>query len=417
MAMRFGAAFWVQRTGWPELREAVLRAEAAGFDDLWIDDHLLCDEGDWPDAKLEAWTTLAAIAAITERARLGHLVSANTLRNPGLTAKMATTIDHVSGGRTILGIGAGWFEREHEAFGFDFGTGIGERLDRLVEAVPLLRRLLDGETVTHEGRFYTFRDAICAPRPVQDHLPILIGGSGPREDAPARRPVRGHVEHLRDAGRGGGGRRDPAGGLRGRRAGRARDRAHGEPQRGHPADRAEAEAAWAGWMAVHRPQDGEAALAAGGPIEEVAASLPGTGTPGFAHPILVFRTPFDLETMDRLPDLRAALGRLTRSPVSSTGPARTPPRTTFTRPASPVADREVSAMRVTAGPPTLALAVLARHGAGGVRHGEPVHPARRQARHGRADRRADRRRPPSPIRRCRASPRRARGRRRPSPRP
>ena len=85
----------------------------------------------------EGWTTLAAIAAITERARLGHMVSANTLRNPGLTAKMATTIDHVSGGRAILGIGAGWFEREHEAFGFAFGSGIGERLDRLAEAVPV----------------------------------------------------------------------------------------------------------------------------------------------------------------------------------------------------------------------------------------------------------------------------------------
>jgi alkanesulfonate monooxygenase SsuD/methylene tetrahydromethanopterin reductase-like flavin-dependent oxidoreductase (luciferase family) len=160
--MRFGAAFWVQRTGWPELRDAVLRAEVAGFDDLWIDDHLLSDEADWSDDKLEGTSTLAAIAAITTRPRLGHMVLANTLRNPGLIAKIATTIDHVSGGRFVLGMGSGWFDREHEAFGFDFGTGFGERLDRLGEAVPLVRRLLDGETVTHEGRFYAFRDAVCA---------------------------------------------------------------------------------------------------------------------------------------------------------------------------------------------------------------------------------------------------------------
>ena len=182
--MRFGAAYWVQRTGWPELREAVLRAEAAGFDDLWIDDHLLSDEGDWRDPKLEGWTTLAAVAAVTERARLGHMVVANTLRNPGLTAKMTTTLDHVSGGRMILGLGAGWFAREHEAFGFDFGTGFGERLDRLGEAVPLIRRLLDGETVTHEGRFYRFDEAVCAPRPLQARVPILIGGSGPKKTLP-----------------------------------------------------------------------------------------------------------------------------------------------------------------------------------------------------------------------------------------
>ena len=94
---------------------------------------------------------------------------------------MTTTLDHVSGGRMILGIGAGWFAREHEAFGFDFGTGFGERLDRLGEAVPLIRRLLDGETVTHEGRFYRFDDAVCAPRPVQDRV------SRSSSAAPARR--------------------------------------------------------------------------------------------------------------------------------------------------------------------------------------------------------------------------------------
>jgi F420-dependent oxidoreductase-like protein len=176
--MKFGAAFWIQRTGWPDLRDACLAAEAAGFDSLWLDDHLLADEGDWHDPKLEGWATLAALAPLTTRARLGHLVAANTFRNPGLTAKMAATLDHLSGGRFVLGIGGAWFEREHEAFGLDFGSGFGERLDRLAEAVELIERLLAGETVTHHGRFYDMVDALCRPLPLQTRLPILIGGSG-----------------------------------------------------------------------------------------------------------------------------------------------------------------------------------------------------------------------------------------------
>ncbi len=110
------------------------------------------------------------------------MVGANTFRNPGLTAKLATTIDHLSGGRAVLGIGGAWFEREHDAFAIpEWGTGFGERLDRLDESVMVLRRLLDGERFSHEGRFYTLRDAVCQPRPVQTHLPILVGGSGPRK--------------------------------------------------------------------------------------------------------------------------------------------------------------------------------------------------------------------------------------------
>src|SRR5918994_227905 len=181
VAMKFGAAFWIQRTDWPSLREACLAVERAGWDSLWLDDHLLADEGDWRDPKLEGWATLAAVAALTERVRVGLLVTANTFRNPVLTAKLATTLDHVSGGRAILGLGGGWFEREHDAFGIEFGTGFGERLNKLYEAVGLIRRLLDGETVTPEGHFYRLKDALCAPRPIQERLPILIGGSGPRK--------------------------------------------------------------------------------------------------------------------------------------------------------------------------------------------------------------------------------------------
>ena len=99
----------------------------------------------------------------------------------------------------MLGIGGGWFGREHEAFGIDFGSGFGERLDRLDEAVGIIRRLLDGETVTHAGRFYTLDDALCTPRPVQARLPILIGGSGPDKDAAHHRDLRRHLERVRDA--------------------------------------------------------------------------------------------------------------------------------------------------------------------------------------------------------------------------
>src|SRR5204863_3861987 len=118
---------------------------------VWTWDHLLAIFGPWEQPILEGWTTLAAVGAVTERIRVGLMVGANTFRNPGLTAKLATTLDHISGGRAVLGIGGAWFEREHEAFGIDFGRTTGERLDKLAEAVPLMRRLLDGELVTHQG--------------------------------------------------------------------------------------------------------------------------------------------------------------------------------------------------------------------------------------------------------------------------
>jgi F420-dependent oxidoreductase-like protein len=182
MPMKFGAQLWSQQTTWPAWRDAAVAAEGAGWDSVWTWDHLLAIFGPWEQPILEGWTTLSAAAAVTKRVRLGLMVGANTFRNPGLTAKLATTLDNISQGRAVLGIGGAWFEREHEAFGLaEWGSGFGERLDRLDESVMLLRRLLDGERVTHEGRFYRMTDALCAPRPIQPHLPILIGGSGPRK--------------------------------------------------------------------------------------------------------------------------------------------------------------------------------------------------------------------------------------------
>jgi alkanesulfonate monooxygenase SsuD/methylene tetrahydromethanopterin reductase-like flavin-dependent oxidoreductase (luciferase family) len=180
--MKFGAQLWSQQTTWPGFRDAALAAERAGWDSVWTWDHLMAIFGPWEQPILEGWTTLAGVAAVTERVRLGLMVGANTFRNPGLTAKLAATLDHISDGRAILGIGGAWFEREHEAFGFaEWGTGFGDRLDRLDEAVGLMRDLLDGETVDHEGRYYRMTDARIAPLPVQPRLPILVGGSGPKK--------------------------------------------------------------------------------------------------------------------------------------------------------------------------------------------------------------------------------------------
>jgi alkanesulfonate monooxygenase SsuD/methylene tetrahydromethanopterin reductase-like flavin-dependent oxidoreductase (luciferase family) len=182
--MRFGAQLWSQHTSWAEFRDSAIAAERAGWDSVWTWDHLLAIFGPWEQPIFEGWMALAAVGAVTTKVRLGLMVGANTFRNPGLTAKLATTLDQVTAGRAVLGIGGAWFEREHEAFGFDdtWGSGFGERLDRLDESVMLVRRLLDDDRIgEHHGRFYTMRDALVAPIPVQRRLPILIGGSGPRK--------------------------------------------------------------------------------------------------------------------------------------------------------------------------------------------------------------------------------------------
>ena len=308
--IRIGAAFWIQRTDWPSLRDAVRAAEDAGADDIWIDDHLLSDEADRDDPKLEGWTTLAALATVTERARLGLLVAANTFRTPGLTAKLATTIDHISGGRSILGIGGGWFEDEHRAFGIDFGSGFGERLDRLAEAVPLIRRLLDGERVSHDGRFYTMDDAVAEPRPIQAHIPILIGGSGPTKTL----PLVARSADLWNA----------YGSPAGLAASDAILREHCVAMGRDPdsvertvnlnavvrSTVAEAEEVWEGYANVHRPREGEGRVVLGGPVETVAEKLAVYASVGFRHPILLFRSPWDLETIRSLGAIREALAAL-----------------------------------------------------------------------------------------------------------
>jgi alkanesulfonate monooxygenase SsuD/methylene tetrahydromethanopterin reductase-like flavin-dependent oxidoreductase (luciferase family) len=180
--VRIGFLLWPQTADWRSIRDAAARADQAGAASLWTWDHLNSIVGPWEGPILEGWSVLAGWSQVTTRATLGLMVGANTFRNPGLTAKLAVTLDHLSGGRAILGIGGAWFEREHEAFGIDFGSGFGERLDRLDESVGLLRRLLDGERIAdHEGAAYRMHDALVEPRPVQRRLPIMIGGSGPKK--------------------------------------------------------------------------------------------------------------------------------------------------------------------------------------------------------------------------------------------
>jgi alkanesulfonate monooxygenase SsuD/methylene tetrahydromethanopterin reductase-like flavin-dependent oxidoreductase (luciferase family) len=179
--MRFGLQLWSQQTTWPAFRDAALAAEDAGWDSIWTWDHLMAIFGPWEQPIFEGWSVLMGLGPLTRRVRLGLMVGANTFRQPAHTAKLATTLDHLSNGRAVLGIGGAWFEREHEAYGIPFGSGFGERLDKLDEAVMVMRRLLDGERFTHTGPAYQMIDMVNQPRPVQAHLPILVGGSGPRK--------------------------------------------------------------------------------------------------------------------------------------------------------------------------------------------------------------------------------------------
>jgi alkanesulfonate monooxygenase SsuD/methylene tetrahydromethanopterin reductase-like flavin-dependent oxidoreductase (luciferase family) len=176
--IKIGALCWNQYTDWPSLLEAGVRAEELGYDTLWTWDHLYPIVGDSNGPIFEGWLTITAWAQATTRIRIGLMVGANTFRNPALTAKMATTLDHISGGRAILGIGGAWFEEEHEDFGLEFGSGFPERLRWLGEALPIMRGMLDGTEPVAAGPHYTSKDTRNLPAPVQAHLPICIGGGG-----------------------------------------------------------------------------------------------------------------------------------------------------------------------------------------------------------------------------------------------
>jgi alkanesulfonate monooxygenase SsuD/methylene tetrahydromethanopterin reductase-like flavin-dependent oxidoreductase (luciferase family) len=175
-SFHLGVQLATTTVSWPEIRDAATRIEELGYDSLWVPDHLLARETG--AARLEAWQVLAAIAASTRRIRIGPLVSPVTFRHPAVLAKMAATLDHVSDGRLILGLGAAGLAAEHATFGIPFGPR-SERVQRLDEACVILRSMLDDPRTTFIGRYYQVRDATAAPKPIQSHLPILIGGGAP----------------------------------------------------------------------------------------------------------------------------------------------------------------------------------------------------------------------------------------------
>lgn len=177
-----GLLLWTQATPWEKLAEAAQRIDRAGYDHLWFYDHLYAINSRDPFLPTyEGWTTIAGLSTVTDHSRLGLLVGANTFRSPGLVAKMATTVDHMSGGRVIVGLGGAWFQLEHEAYSLEFGRSPGERLGWLDESAAAIRALMRGGTVTSSpDDHYSFDHARIEPQPLQANVPIMIGGSGER---------------------------------------------------------------------------------------------------------------------------------------------------------------------------------------------------------------------------------------------
>lgn len=174
--MRFG--FWPgPNNSWSDTLALAKHAEAGGWHGVWYADHFMPNAEDTSGPTSECWTTLAALAASVPRIRLGALVTGNTYRHPAVLAKMAANVDNISGGRCVLGLGAGWQENEHRAYGINFST-LGGRMNRFEEACEVVTGLFSNEKTTFAGKHYQLTDAPLAPKPVQKPLPLLIGGGG-----------------------------------------------------------------------------------------------------------------------------------------------------------------------------------------------------------------------------------------------
>jgi len=313
---KLGLSVYPQETSWEAMIEVVRRADELGYDSLWTWDHLLGIGRSGRQSVFEAWTTVAAWAATTSRAMLGLLVCANTLRNPGLIAKSAVTVDHISGGRFVLGLGAAYRELEHQAHGIEFGSGFGERLAWLEESVEVVKKLLAGETVTSAlGGRYRFAEASHLPPPARGPgtIPVLIPGGGERKTLRILARL-GDLWHVR-------GTPDTLSHkielLRGYCDDAERSLDEIEFITGNPViirdDPVEAEAVYASVLRRNGQTRGGSGIerAAGellfGPPEVIAEAWRPFLDLGFRYMIVDFASPYDRETLERLPEVRDLL--------------------------------------------------------------------------------------------------------------
>jgi alkanesulfonate monooxygenase SsuD/methylene tetrahydromethanopterin reductase-like flavin-dependent oxidoreductase (luciferase family) len=312
-----GFQVWGQHTGWPQLAATAARIDELGFSSLWSNDHFFPAAGaaaagtDAPPGPfLEGWITLAGFALVTRRVQVGVLVSGAGYRNVGLLVKEATAVDHLSDGRAVLGLGAGWHPRDHAAFGYALPP-IGERLDRLEAQAAAARALLDGGTVTVDGPHVRLDRAVNLPPPVRNPLPLMIGGSGERRTL-------GIVARYADAWNGEGdvetwARRNRILDAHCLAAGRDPAlirRTVGLPPASVRSTRRAAVQALAARLEANGLSAGEAAdLAAASPLagtrDQVEAALVAYAAAGAAEALIDWPAPFDSETLEAL----AFLGR------------------------------------------------------------------------------------------------------------
>src|SRR3954451_10613673 len=301
---KLGVLLWSQSTDWPSFERAAQRDDELGYEHLWTWDHLHAIFGDPQQNIFEGWITLGAWAKATRRVRLGLLVGANTFRNPALVAKLATTLDHISEGRAILGLGGAWFDYEHQRHGIDFGKGFGQRLDWMDESVAAVRTVLDGGSGTSTGdgghRVDDLRqEALPLPRP----LPIMIGGSGEKKTLRTiakyadmwngmgtvdemRHKMDVLLQHCADVGR------DPAAIVK---------TTAFKPVIRDSAE--EADKVWRAQMANNKTPISEVeddATFVNGPSEFIAEHLIAMKEVGFTEAIAEMAAPYDEETLERL---------------------------------------------------------------------------------------------------------------------